>query len=188
MVTSHMQECSLGGIDLQYCLDLGKTPFSLVSCCVNLNQAVQAGYYCFCSLLGPSNPLLITKISLLFSNCYISMPSECHDSFTELPPPGIPVPVLNQPPASPLPVLMPPPSELNDLFVPLPPKVNEIPLNSTPNNSSIVDGEPTLSSNPVPKLSIPERWDYTSAAYADIKICLQLRILLLVVLCYVYIV
>ncbi|CAI9771366.1 unnamed protein product [Fraxinus pennsylvanica] len=186
MVNCHGQECSFGGIDLQHCMDSGKTPFSLVSCCVNLNQVVQAGYYCFCSFLGPSNPLLVSKISVLLSNCYISTPSECHDSFTELPPPGLPVQVLNQPPASPVSVLMPPPSVSNDLFVPLPPKVSGVPLNSKPGNSSIVDGEPTLSSNPVPKSSIPERWDCVSAYAADMKICLQLRILLLVALFYVY--
>ncbi|CAA2999135.1 Hypothetical predicted protein [Olea europaea subsp. europaea] len=81
MVNCHGKECSFGGIDLQHCLDSGNAPFSLDSCCVNLNQAVQAGYHCLCSLLGPSNPLLITKISLLMSNCYISMPSQCHGKF-----------------------------------------------------------------------------------------------------------
>ncbi|KAI3459406.1 hypothetical protein Pfo_016069 [Paulownia fortunei] len=81
-VNSQVQGCSIVGIDLQLCLvPSTKTPFSLDSCCTALNQALQAGYYCLCSLLGPSNyPVFSPELALSFSNCYISVPplTHCH--------------------------------------------------------------------------------------------------------------
>ncbi|PQM33623.1 hypothetical protein Pyn_33977 [Prunus yedoensis var. nudiflora] len=46
------------------------------TCCTALNQLVQAGYGCLCSLIAtsPSLPLLGTPLSLPLSNCYISAP------------------------------------------------------------------------------------------------------------------
>lgn len=79
-INPDVQGCSLVGLDLQRCfVPNPKTPFSIDSCCKILNQAIQAGYYCLCSLLSTSSYPVITKeLALYFSNCYISVPSLTH--------------------------------------------------------------------------------------------------------------
>ncbi|KAK6146053.1 hypothetical protein DH2020_019922 [Rehmannia glutinosa] len=194
-VDSQVQGCSLVGIDFQHCLapSSEKTPLSLDSCCTVLNQALEAGYYCLCSLLGPSGyPVFSTELALSFSNCYISVPplTHCHVSEPHpvmVAPPIVALPLLNLPtppapplpPSSPLlPVLTPPDFPRGEGFVPLPPKVNEMPLTD---NSSIVEGNPILNSSPMPMLSIPERWDYLTSDGGNAKMLLNSRILLMIV-------
>ncbi|KAL0367354.1 UNVERIFIED_CONTAM: hypothetical protein Sradi_3625500 [Sesamum radiatum] len=169
--TQVVQGCSLVGINLQTCLvPSSQTAFALDSCCASLSLAVEAGYHCLCSLLGPHvYPVVFSsQLALFFSNCYISLPplTHCHD-----PDPLVfapPVAALQAQPQPPPPssptmpaVQMPPDLPRDDQFVPLPPKVNEIPVNSQGQNSSMADGDgnSSLSSSPPPKLSIPETSD-----------------------------
>ncbi|KAL0434021.1 UNVERIFIED_CONTAM: hypothetical protein Slati_2736400 [Sesamum latifolium] len=168
--TQVAQGCSLVGINLQTCLvPSSQTAFPLDSCCASLSLAVEAGYHCLCSLLGPDGyPVVFSsQLALSFSSCYISLPplTHCHD-----PDPLVfapPVAALPQPqpppPSSPtMPVQMAPDLPRDDPFVPLPPKVNEIPVNSQGRNSSMADGDGNSSlssSSPPPKLSIPETSD-----------------------------
>ncbi|PIN01686.1 hypothetical protein CDL12_25807 [Handroanthus impetiginosus] len=154
--------------------------------------AVQAGYYCLCSLIGPSNyPVFSTELAVSFSNCYISMPPLTHCPGLEpnpvvTAPPVAALPRLNQPPPLPpsplLPVLMPPDFPRDDTVVPLPPKVNEMPLNSRGDNSSTVDSNPTFSGSPQPKQGIPERWNHLSSDGGNVKMLLYSRNLLILAL------
>lgn len=73
MINSQIQGCSIEVIDLSQCLNQGNSS-SIDICCKTLNQVVQAGYSCLCSLAAASFPVLSTPISLPFSNCEISVP------------------------------------------------------------------------------------------------------------------
>ncbi|KAK4434041.1 hypothetical protein Salat_0566800 [Sesamum alatum] len=184
--STQAQGCSLVGINLQTCLvPSSQTAFHLDSCCASLSLAVEAGYHCLCSLLGPEGyPVFSTQLALSFSNCYISIPplTHCHvldpDPLVFAPP----VAALAQPHPPPLssptmPVLLPPDLPRDDQFVPLPPKVNETPLNSEGQNFSTADGNSSLSSSPPPQLSVPETSDSENAK----KMLLLSRNLLMIV-------
>ncbi|KAK4478103.1 hypothetical protein RD792_017368 [Penstemon davidsonii] len=109
------------------------------------------------------------------------------DPVPEIAPPVAEVPGLTDlPPSRGMSKLIPPDSPRDDSFVPLPPKVNEIPLNSTDDDSSIGDSEPQISISPLPKLSIPERWNHMTSDCANAKKMVNPRILLIVAI-YAYI-
>ncbi|KAL3642004.1 hypothetical protein CASFOL_012819 [Castilleja foliolosa] len=181
-IDSHVQGCSLIGIDLQSCLVpiTQQTPFTIGSCCTTLNVVLEAGHSCLCTLFGTSGyPLFSAELQLSFSSCHLSVPSltHCHASEPKPivnSPPATAIPLLNEPPPIPspappllpsnplLPELKPPDSARGEGFVPLPPKVNEMPLSEN-FNSSIVDSKPVLNSTPQPMIGIPERWDYVKS-------------------------
>ncbi|XP_021811864.1 uncharacterized protein LOC110755029 [Prunus avium] len=76
-VKTQIPGCSMVGLDLEHCLKPSSGFISMDdTCCTALNQLVQAGYGCLCSLIAtsPSLPLLGTPLSLPLSNCYISAP------------------------------------------------------------------------------------------------------------------
>ncbi|CAA0814167.1 Unknown protein [Striga hermonthica] len=153
-VNSQVLGCSLVGIDFQNCLasSTQRTPFAISSCCTTLNKVLEAGYYCLCTLLGPSSPVFSVELQLSFSNCDIAMPpsTHCHDPKRA---------AMALPPANPIfPALNPLESARDDQeFVPLPPEVSEN-LNST-----VVDDGPVLNSSPSPMIGIPERWDHVKS-------------------------
>ncbi|XP_058193335.1 uncharacterized protein LOC131310363 [Rhododendron vialii] len=119
MVKTQMAGCSLLGLGLEQCLNQGKNSISISidqSCCIVLNQAVQAAFHCLCLLLASHNPPLRTPLVFpLSSNCFISAPplTQCQALVPVLRPPVPPLlppvtPAL-QPPVPPaLPVLLPP--------------------------------------------------------------------------------
>ncbi|KAF7151955.1 hypothetical protein RHSIM_Rhsim02G0026900 [Rhododendron simsii] len=76
MVKTQMAGCSLQSLGLEQCLNQGKNSISIdQSCCIVLNQAVQAGFHCLCLLLASHNPPLSTPLAFpLSSNCFISAP------------------------------------------------------------------------------------------------------------------
>ncbi|GER32271.1 lipid-transfer protein [Striga asiatica] len=152
-VNSQVLGCSLMGIDHQNCLvpSTQRTPFSIGSCCTTLNQVLEAGYYCLCTLLGPSSsyPVFSAELQISFSNCYIAVPplTHCHDPKRA---------AMALPPASPVfPALKPPESAIDDQeFVPLPPEVSEN------LNSGVVDGGSVLNSSQLPMIGIPKCWNH----------------------------
>ncbi|KAG5560177.1 hypothetical protein RHGRI_003458 [Rhododendron griersonianum] len=76
MAKTQMAGCSFQGLGLEQCLNQGKNSISIdQSCCIVLNQAVQAGFHCLCLLLASHNPPLSTPLVFpLSSNCFISAP------------------------------------------------------------------------------------------------------------------
>ncbi|XP_051129302.1 uncharacterized protein LOC127250185 [Andrographis paniculata] len=161
-VNSQVEGCSLVGIDVEHCLTPSDNPqFSLDSCCTSLNIVVKAGYYCLCSLLGPSEySFLNTRLAISFSNCNISIPSITHCQVVEPQPMAMPPPEATV--AQPIQMLAPPNLPIGDEFVHLPPKVEESTTISIGNNSSATTTADTNEnqSPSLPKLSIPERWGF----------------------------
>ncbi|KAI8009325.1 hypothetical protein LOK49_LG06G02992 [Camellia lanceoleosa] len=185
MVQPQMQACSIQGIDLEQCLKQGENPISIESCCIVLNRAVQAGFYCLCSLLASSSPLPSTPLLLPLSTCFISAPplSQCQAL----------VPVLQPPPASPIfPVVLPPPdspdeelpepSAPTDLLVPPTPQEGRGPLiEASGINSTIATRwQPPLSNHAAPNLSV-SRSGYLTSNGQDSEFSLLSRHSLLVV-------
>lgn len=75
MVKTQMPGCSFQGLGLEQCLNQGKNSMSIEqSCCIALNQAVQASFHCLCMLLASSKPELTTPLLFPLSNCFISVP------------------------------------------------------------------------------------------------------------------
>nr|XP_009606468.1 uncharacterized protein LOC104100831 [Nicotiana tomentosiformis] len=177
--TCHLPQCSFQGIDLEQCLDQGKSPASFDSCCNALNQVIQEGYYCLCALLGSSSPLITTSLVLPLSNCFISIPplTQCQapqaivSPVQEMkPPPSRAVPIFpkvpKEPPPSPL------PSMPKDLVLPLPPNMDCIPvLNSTRDdkNNPSIQSPAILGSRHVPESKIPNKDENLTSFGGDIK-------------------
>ncbi|PSR85348.1 Large tegument protein like [Actinidia chinensis var. chinensis] len=154
-VKTQIQGCSFLGLDLNQCLDQGKNSISIDSCCSVLNQAVQAGFYCLCSLLASSGPLSSIPLLLPLSNCFISAPplTQCRALVPIKQPPAIPsLPVLLPPDISEDP---PQPSAPNNFSLQPPPQEAQVPLNSTPDtNSTIVAMQPSLGHDAAPNLTV----------------------------------
>nr|XP_009769227.1 PREDICTED: leucine-rich repeat extensin-like protein 3 [Nicotiana sylvestris] len=191
IATCHLPQCSFQGIDLEQCLDQGKSQASFDSCCNALNQVIQAGYYCLCAILGSSSPLITTSLVLPLSNCFISIPplTQCQapqamfSPVQEMkPPPSRPVPIFlppKEPPPSPL------PSVPKDLVLPLPPNMDDIPvLNSTRDdkNNPSIQSPAILGSRPAPESKIPNKDEnLTSFGGDNKKFLLYARVVFLLI-------
>ncbi|XP_059291198.1 uncharacterized protein LOC132044708 [Lycium ferocissimum] len=182
IATCHFPQCSFEGINLEKCMDQGKsTPTSFNSCCNALNQVIQAGYYCLCAILGSSSPLIKASLVLPLSNCFIAIPplTQCQ-AFEAMVPP---VQEMKPPPSRPIPVFLPPkepppsplPSVPKDLVLPLPPNMDDTPvLNSSRHHHNV-----TIQS---PELKIPCKEGYLTSFGGDSrKIMLYARVIVLIV-------
>ncbi|XVF66651.1 hypothetical protein PTKIN_Ptkin10aG0054000 [Pterospermum kingtungense] len=75
MVNCQMQACSMWDIDLLQCFNRDINSSIDMGCCQALNQVVQIGYNCLCSLLSDFTALLSTPMALPLPNCSKSVPS-----------------------------------------------------------------------------------------------------------------
>ncbi|KAK1379993.1 hypothetical protein POM88_026737 [Heracleum sosnowskyi] len=86
--------CFLQGINLEACGDQNLYTIS-ESCCRSLNQALEIGFHCLCSLLPiySTIPLLNFPSDLPLPNCYISVPSlaQCQGPISGVFSPATPV-------------------------------------------------------------------------------------------------
>ncbi|XVE81645.1 hypothetical protein DITRI_Ditri15bG0081800 [Diplodiscus trichospermus] len=146
MANSQRGGCTVQDIDLGRCFSQSVNSSIDIACCKALNQIVETGYKCLCSLLSSYVALLSTPLLLPLSNCYISVPSLtlCR--------------VL-----APMPVMLPPnrleknvsqPSVHSmDVVVPPPQGQIEVPLNLTKgSNHTEEQKKPHATENSVPPL------------------------------------
>lgn len=69
--------CSVQSMELKQCLNQSNGSMYIKDgCCKTLNQIVQAGFNCLCSLIRPSSiEIDIHQLALPLSNCLIFVPS-----------------------------------------------------------------------------------------------------------------
>ncbi|EOY05733.1 Uncharacterized protein TCM_020659 [Theobroma cacao] len=145
MFKSQMQGCSVQDVDLGQCFNQGINSSIEIACCKALNQVVQTGYNCLCSLLSSFIAPSSTPLSLPLSNCYISVPSLtlCRDS---------PERNLTLPSAPSIDVLAPPAQDQI-----------QVPLNLTEdNNHAEEQRKPHSIENSVPALYVSDMRNGTS--------------------------
>ncbi|KAJ7980010.1 leucine-rich repeat extensin-like protein 3 [Quillaja saponaria] len=172
-VKSQIGSCSAQNINLVQCMTQSNRAISVDrSCCTTLNQIVQTGFNCFCSLaLSSSIDLLHTPLTLPFPNCYISIPplSLCR--------------VLE-----PMPVTLPPdspkeftqPSSPKDVLVPTPPNEVQVPPNNLTlnNSSSTVSKQPLANENGDPEVSVSKGGENTQMLLLCQTLLLSLNFML----------
>ncbi|KAH7857439.1 hypothetical protein Vadar_012692 [Vaccinium darrowii] len=165
MVKTQMPGCSFQGLGLEQCLNQGKNSMSIEqSCCIALNQAVQASFHCLCMLLASSKPELTTPLLFPLSNCFISVPplTQCQDiadtkitSMFMVESIAL-VPVLQPPVAPVLQPLVPP--AMPDLFppaIPQEPPVTLVPLSPGISQKPQQPSAPTDLVLPPPPQEVP---------------------------------
>ncbi|XWS13671.1 hypothetical protein CRYUN_Cryun36dG0058300 [Craigia yunnanensis] len=156
MANSQIQGCTIQDIDFGQCFNLGVNSSIDIACCKALNQVVQAGYSCLCSLLSSSIVFLSTPLSLPSSNCNVSVPplTFCR-VLAPMPvvlPPDRPERNLTQPSAPSMDVLVPPPQDLI-----------QVPLNLTEDsNHTEEQRKPHSMENSVPELYVTNTGNGTS--------------------------
>ncbi|KAM7280389.1 hypothetical protein ACFE04_007523 [Oxalis oulophora] len=76
----HFDGCSIEEIEIKKCLHQGEGTFFIDPCCKALNQAIEVGFHCLCSLVASCVHLPSYPISLELTNCQISAPplAFCH--------------------------------------------------------------------------------------------------------------
>ncbi|KAL8162725.1 hypothetical protein V2J09_014214 [Rumex salicifolius] len=77
LVKAQLAECTFNGTEIEKCLIQQEGQISPKPCCTALNQAIQVGFYCLCSLIATSSNgphLSILLSGSLTSGCEISIP------------------------------------------------------------------------------------------------------------------
>ncbi|GAB4851059.1 hypothetical protein Ancab_030357 [Ancistrocladus abbreviatus] len=163
-VRTQFSGCSLQGIDLDKCLNQDAHYDSLDHCCKALNQAIQVGFHCLCSLLALGAPHYGVLLPTPLTSCYLWMPPLALCGVVA------PMPVVSPPEG---PNQLPQPSAPASGYSPSPKPLQppQPPLNSTTSgNYTMEERDPHSSEGAAPKLNASETRNHTPSAGAKAKI------------------